>query len=242
MTNRIADTSQNKAARVAGLVYLLTIIPSLLLFVFVDSKITVEGNVAATINNMIANQLLSRIGPAYEIIMYTGVVILSLALYVTLKPVNKNLALLALLWRFGEAIIGGVVVLCLLVILLLINDKGYSTAFNAEQLQALAGLLLDVVWAARMILFVFISLGSIVFFYLFFKSNYIPRILAAWGIFTYMSMLIYAFVYFLLPNFAEMITIFALAPGSLFEIVIGFWLLFKGVNVEQWEKRALESA
>ena len=57
--------------------------------------------------------------------MFVSVVILSLALYVTLTPVNKNLALLALFWRLGEAILGGVAVLSSLIVLLLLNGKDY---------------------------------------------------------------------------------------------------------------------
>jgi hypothetical protein len=39
-----------------------------------------------------------------------------------------------------------------------------------------------------------------------------------------------------------MIAIVLYRPGALFEVIIGLWLLFKGVNFQQWEKRALESA
>ena len=103
MTNRIADPSQQKAARVAGLVYVLIIITNLLSLILVDSKIFVEGDTAATINNIMANELLFRIDAAYKIIMYASVVILSLALYSTLKPVSRDLALLGHSWRLGEA-------------------------------------------------------------------------------------------------------------------------------------------
>jgi uncharacterized membrane protein len=55
-------------------------------------------------------------------------------------------------------------------------------------------------------------------------------------------MLILAFVSILLPNLPETIKMAFYVPGGLFEIIFGLWLLIKGVNVEQWEKRALESA
>jgi putative Mn2+ efflux pump MntP len=73
------------------------------------------------------------------------------------------------------------------------------------------------------------------------RESDLPRILAAFGIFSFLLMLIVSFANILLPNYAAMVE-FAFAPAALFEIVIGLWLLIKGVNVEQWEKRALESA
>jgi len=189
-----------------------------------------------------ANELLIRITAAFELIMYAGVVILSLALYVVLKTVNKNLALLALLWRLAEVIMGCLSVLSSLVVSQLLNGENYSAVFETEQLQALVGLFLDVQSTAISLLIVFISLGTFVFCYLFLKSKYIPRILAVFGIFSFLLVLIKAFLVILFPNIPAMIQLVVHLPGLLFEVIIGLWLLIKGVNVEQWEKRALESA
>lgn len=227
-TVMITDPSQQKAAKVAGLAYLLIIITSILSMIFGPFKLTVPGNAAATFNNILGNELLFRIGAAYDLIMFASVVILSVALYVVLKPVSKNLALLALLWRLGEAILGCLSVLSSLIVLQLLNGENYSTVFETEQLQALVGLFLSVSSAALSIVFVFLSLGSIVFCYLFFKSKYIPRLLAALGIFSFSLMLIGAFANILTPNNAFMV--FSV-PAILFELAIGSWLLFKGIKV-----------
>jgi hypothetical protein len=239
LTTSAIDESQRQAAKVAGLAYVLIILLSMLKLIFVG-KLIVPGNDAATTNNIMANELLFRIGVANDTLMFVLVVVLSLALYVILKTVNKNLALLALLMRFGEGIIGGVVTLLGgLIPLLLLNGE---TEFETEQLQALIGLFLDVQTAGLNIVIIFMGLGGIVFCYLFLKSKYIPRVLAAWGILTYLTMLILSFVNILLPNLPEMIAVALYTPGALFEVIIGLWLLFKGVNVQQREKRALESA
>ena len=242
MTKLTADKSLQKAARVAGLAYLLIIVTSSLFMFFGPFKLIVEGNDAATFSNLMSNKLLFRIGTAYDLIMYVSVIILSLALYVVLKTVNKNLALLALLWRFAEAIVGCLAVFSSLVVSQLLNGENYSAVFEPEQLQALVGLFLDVQSATISLVVVFVSLGTIVFCYLFFKSKYIPRILAAFGIFSFLLVLIKAFVVILFPNIPSMIQIVFHLPGILFEVIIGLWLLVKGVNVEQWEERALDSA
>ena len=108
-TNKMAEiktgTSLQVYARVAGLAYIVIILLGIFSVNYIDTNIIVQGNDTATVNNISGNELRFRISVLSELVMYILVVLLSLALYVILKSVNKNLALLALLWRFGEAII-----------------------------------------------------------------------------------------------------------------------------------------
>ena len=232
MANRNAEFSPLVYARVAGLAYLLTMALGLFSVNFVYSNLIVSGNNAETVDNIMKNPLLFRLGIASEIMMFVLVVLLSLALYVILKTVNKNLALLALFWRLAEAIIGGgVTVLSGLVPLLLLNSQA---EFETEHLQALVGLFLGVRPAGLDVVLIFIGMGGTVFCYLFFTSRYVPRILAAWGILTYLTMLIISFASILIPNLPETMKMAFYAPGGLFEIIFGFWLLFKGVNLQHW--------
>jgi len=242
MTNHIAEELPLIYARVAGFMYLLIIIIGVLNGIFIDSGLIVSGNDAATANNILANDFLFRTGIASILILYVSVVVLSWALYVLLKTVNKNLALLAMLLRSGEAILGAATVLISFIALLLLNGEAYSTVFEAEQLQALAGLFLSVRTAALDIVLIFVGLGGTVFCYLFLKSKYVPGKLAAWGIFTYLSMLVLALINILLPNRPEMIEIVLFALGSFFEIIFGLWLLFKGVNLQHRDVLASGSA
>jgi hypothetical protein len=229
----IGYTSTLIYARVAGLAYVVVILLGIFSVSYIDTNILVPGNDAVTVDNIINNELRFRISIASEIIMYAFVVLLSHALYVILKTVNKNLALLALLWRIGEAIIGaGVAVLTGFIPLLLLNGKA---AFEHDQLQALVGLFLQVRSAGLDVVLIFIGMGGTVFCYLFFTSKYIPRILAVWGMLTYLSMLTLALVSILSPSLPESVKMIFYAPGGLFEIIIGIWLLIKGVNVEKKE-------
>jgi len=240
MTNRPSESSPLVYARVAGLAYLITIMLGIFSVNFVESNLIVSGNNAETVKNIMENGMLFRVGIASEIMMYVLVVLLSLSLYVILKTVNSNLALLALLWRLGEAIIGGgaTVISGLIPLLLLKGETGFETG----QLQALVGLFLDVRGAGLDVVLIFIGMGGTVFCYLFYKSRYIPRILAVWGILTYLTMLIISFVSILSPDLPETIKLAFYAPGGLFEITVGFWLLFKGVNVQQWNHHAAASS
>ena len=229
-TVSISDKSLLVYARVAGLAYVVVIMLGIFSVSYIDSNILVPGNDAATVDNIMNNELRFRISIASEIIMYALVVLLAHALYVILKTVNKNLALLAMLWRIGEAIIGaGVAVLTGFIPLLLLNGKA---ALEQDQLQALVGLFLQLRSAGLDVVLIFIGMGGTVFCYLFFTSKYVPRILAVWGMITYLSMLTLALISILSPNLPESVKMIFYAPGGLFEVIIGLWLLIKGVNVE----------
>jgi MFS family permease len=243
MTNYAADTSQRKAAKVAGFMFLFIVIGWILNWTLVDSKLTVAGNVTATVNNIMANELLFRIGITNELIFSIGGVVLALALYILLKPVNKNLALLALFLKLMEAIIAAVMVLVAFFALQMLNGTAYLTVFNPVQLQDIVGLFLTVRSTGSTISMVFLGLNLIIFLYLLFKSMYVPRILAGFGIFSYSLILVYSLANILVPQNATVLTMvntismIFFAPSVLFELMIGLWLIFKGINVRQMDTK-----
>jgi hypothetical protein len=241
---RIIDTSQHKAARVAGFMFLFSLIVPLLNWTFVLSKLVVAENVIATANNIMANEFQFRIGITIELIMSAGLIVLALALYIILKPVNRNLALLALFLKLAEATITAAIVLVSFIALQVLNGDAYVTVFTPEQLQVPVGLILNAHFATYSIPMVFLGLDMMVFSYLFFKSKYIPRILAGFGILSFALIFIHALMFILAPKYATMPInqVMFWAPSGLFEIIIGIWLLLKGVNVRQRDSRALESA
>ena len=233
MTASIVDTSQSKAVRVAGFMFLFSFIVPTLYWIFVLSKLIVAENVIATANNIMANELLFRIGITIELIMSVGLVVLALALYIILKPVNKNLALLALLLKLIEATIVVAIVLVSFIALQILNGEAYLTAFTPEQLQVPVGLILNSHTTIYSIPMVFLGLDMVVFSYLFFKSKYIPKILAGFGILSFALILIHALMYIIAPQYAMMpiSQIIFYAPSGLFEIIIGIWLLSKGIKI-----------
>ncbi|MGB3094040.1 MAG: DUF4386 domain-containing protein [Candidatus Zixiibacteriota bacterium] len=241
---RIIDTSQRKAARVAGFMFLFSLIIPTLNWTFVLSKFIVAENALATAKNIMANELLFRIGITVELFMSVGLVVLALALYIILKPVNKNLALLALFLKLAEAIIAAVIVLVSFIALQVLKGDAYLTVFTPEQLQVPVGLILNAHFAIYSIPMVFLGLDMMVFSYLFFKSKYIPRILAGFGILSFALIFIHALMFILAPKYATMpINQIAFwAPSGLFEIIIGIWLLSKGLKVQQGNNRYSESS
>jgi hypothetical protein len=227
--------SNSKAVKVAGFMFLFAFIVPTLNWAFVLSKFIVAEDVMATAKNIMANDLLFRVGITIELVMAVGLVVLATSLYIILKPVNKSLALLALSLKLVEAAIVVAIVLVSFIALQILNGQAYLTAFTAEQLQAPVGFLLNKHTAIYSIPMVFLGLDMMVFSYLLFKSEYIPRKLAGFGILSFALIFIHALMFILAPEYAAMPInqIIFYVPSGLFEIIIGIWLLSKGITVQQ---------
>jgi hypothetical protein len=238
MTNPITDMSPRKAARVAGLGYLIIIILGIFAELFVRSKLIVPGDAATTANNIAASEWLFRIGIASDLIMLTFDVVVALALYVLLKPVHKSLALLAAWFRLVHATIYGITLLALFFVLQLLSGADYVTVFGADQLHALVLLFLNAHGTGYRIGLVFFGVHCVFLGYLVFKSGYLPRILGVLLICASLGYLIDSFANFLLPNYANYEAIFLLivaVPAIIAELSLSLWLLLKGVNIQRMQ-------
>ena len=78
--------------------------------------------------------------------------------------------------------------------------------------------------------FVLLGLGSAVFAWLFYKSRYIPRLLAGWGVFASLLLSLYAFTVIVFPK-AAALQILPMLPMGIYEVGLGFWLLVKGAKL-----------
>jgi len=233
INNLKVDEDRNRIAKKAGLLYLLIIVSSILTLIFIDSQYSVSGEVVETINNIVANDLFFRINTAYNLLMYIGVIALSIYLYETLKVINKPLALMAFSFRLVEAIMGGIQVLCYLIVLLLLNENNFILAFDMDAKLSLVELFMGIFDQLIIIIFAFLGFGSLIFFYLFYKSKYIPRAISIWGMCSFFFVIVGSFISIFYSNNAYMILG---SQAILFEIFIGGWLLFKGINADKREQ------
>ena len=138
MTIRAIDESQTKSARVVGLAYLLAIVPAVFAEFYVSSQLMVNGNAAQTALNIMAHERLFRLGIASNLAVFVVDVVLITALYVVLKPVHRNLALLAAFWGLIETATLVVVTLSDLDVLAVLSGAHYLRVFETDRLQALA--------------------------------------------------------------------------------------------------------
>lgn len=85
---------------------------------------------------------------------------------------------------------------------------------------------------------IFFSIGSTLFFYLFFKSRYIPRVLSAFGVFASVAVTLMCFGSLIFPEHAAMLQ-YGWAPTAIAEVTTGFWLLLFAVTSDQQSTRAV---
>jgi hypothetical protein len=230
MTLHAIEPEQQTAAKVAGFLYLFLMVTAMFAQFYARGPLIVPGDVVQTAKNIATSQRLFRIGTVSDLITFAGDVILVLALYVVLKPINRNVALLAAFWRIAECAIFALITLNDFVILRLLSGADYLRAFDTKQLQALAYTFVGAHDAGYLIGMVFFGLGSTVFAYLWFKSRYIPRGLAALGIFASLLVAIVTLALMVFPTLAAVMIPAYFAPIAIFEVTLGFWLLIKGIQ------------
>ena len=228
------DTNK-KTARIAGLLYLLYIIFQ----VFADglgrSKIIVMGDATTTARNIMASAWQFRIGFLVDLVAAVVFLLTAWALYVLLKPVNKNLALLFLLMNLGGVAVSCLSDLFLIASQLLLSGTDYLKVFQADQLQSLAMLSL------YLYKYGFLGIAQIFFGawlfplgYLVFKSGYLPRILGVILMVHCVVWLMGVLQYFLFPGFVGMpfvgITYLSNPIGFISEFGLTLWLLIMGAK------------
>jgi hypothetical protein len=244
MTNRTAEPSLRKAARIAGLLYLTIIVAGIFAQFVVRSSLIVPGDATATADNIVASEGLFRLGIAGDLIMIMCDVALALVFYVLLKPVNRSLALLAAFFRLAQAAALGINLLNLFFVLQLLSGADYLAVLGADQSNALVLLFLDAHATGYRIALVFFGLSIFVLGYLLVRSGYFPRILGIGMIVAAFGYLIDSSANFLLPNYSDYEAVFSVvvfAPAIIAELSLCLWLLWKGVNVRQRDTHALTS-
>ena len=236
MTIRTAGPSPLTRARVAGILYLIANLFAPFTLLYLPSRLIVRGDAAVTASNIMASESLFRFGIVLNLFTFIGQIFLVLALYQLLNVVNKNMASLMVIFSLLAVPIAMLNELTQFAALLLLSGADYLKGFTIEQLQALAYLFLRLHSQGLNIAQIFWGLWLFPMGYLVFKSGFLPRILGILLMIACFGYVIQSFAAFLGYNVS---IIFFTGWG---ELLLLLWLLIKGVNVEQWEKRALESA
>src|SRR3954451_6775268 len=225
------DESQRKAATVVGAAYLFALAPAVFAEFYVRGHLVAFGDVAQTAQNIVAHERLFRLGIASNLTVFAADIVLIVALYLVLKPVSRSLALVAAAWGLIETATLVTVTLSDFEVLRILSGAGYLHAFEADRLHALAGLSLGAHGDAYNVGLVFAGLRSTAFCYLWYRSRFIPRALAGWGVFASFLMGVFAFSFIIFPELAKVVSVGIYGgPIFVFELTMGFWLLLKGLR------------
>lgn len=215
-------------ARSAGLIYLIVAITGGFAQI-VRTQMMVAGDAAATAANVLDAGWLFRLGFSSDLIAFSAEVVLAVVVFALFRPVSTPLALLAALFRMGQATVLAINMLMQFFVILLLNGDRSLGAFNTAQTNALAQLFLEAHSYGYFIGLVFFGLHNIVLGYLVVKSGYFPRILG------YLLMLVVSGGYlidsfgnFLVADYPGIISVIAVTPAALAELAFIGWLLVKG--------------
>ena len=216
-------------ARFAGLLYLLIAIFGGFAFFAGYEGLIVKGDVTATINNVLDNEFMFRVGILGDAFTFLGEIVLTILLYKLFKPVGKSLSQIAAFSRLAMATMIGMNVLNKLLVLQVLSGADYLSAFEPEQLNALAMLFLNAYGYVSLIWGLFFALHLVIIGYLIIISGYAPKILGALFVFASLGYTINSLGLFILPQYEAIYTIIVLATVPA-ELSFAFWLLIKGLK------------
>jgi len=228
------DESQRRAARLIGIAYPLTFVIITVAFFRFYAPFVVWNGFAETAGKLMPHEHAFRLYIAGALIYGVGVVVLLTALYVVLRPISRSLALFAASSRLVYALLWFVTQLNLFAALRIMSGVRYLQGFEPARLQALAALQLASGQDAYYLGLGFYGLGSAVFSYLWFKSRYVPRTLAVWGLLSSLFEGFCGFAYLVFPRFGTIVSVnYYELPIGLFELALSFWILARGLRPPQ---------
>lgn len=223
-------SSPRRLARIAGIFYLLVGIFGGFSEGYVDPKMYVAGNAAATAGNVLANSGLVRMGVVSHLLDATFFVFTALALYILLRDVHKGMARAMLVL---VALAAGIISLNAVFqfeAMRVAADSSFAAAFGAAGSNALVLLLLDTQHYGTLSAQVFFGLWLVPLGYLADKSGLFPKWLGVLLIVGGVCYLVDLLAAFLAPGFDQIIRAFILIPSAIAEISMVLYLLIVGVK------------
>jgi len=225
-----------KIARTAGFLYLLLAPLGFFGGTYIPS-ITVAGDTATTVNNIMAQTMLYRLSILSALITPIVTVFVALYLYKLFKSVDRNQAGLMVGFAMAALPIAMLNQLNHFAVLRLLNSTDFLKVFGVDQIYSQVMFFLDLGHYGASIAAIFWGLWLLPMGYLVIKSGFLPKIIGVLLIIAGLGYLLDSLALFLLPNLNLDISGFTFIG----EFLMLLWLLIKGVNVEKWKKHILET-
>jgi Domain of unknown function (DUF4386) len=232
-----SEFSPQLYARAGGTAYLILIVAGLVGEMFIRNKLIVSGDPTGTAQNILMHPLQWRISIASDLIMHICDAVVAMVYYVLLKPVNKNLALIALYLGLVQTAVLVANKMNLVMPLLLLGNSPYLKSLDLHTLQTLAYLSVAAHDYGFGIGLIFFGCECLIAGYLIFKSGYFPRILGIMIQIAGICYLVNSFALILSPALAHELFPIILLPSFIGELSMCLWLLFKGVKLDKWKER-----
>jgi hypothetical protein len=222
-------------ARLAGVFFLLTIVGGIIAQGLISERLINFGDAAATANNILASRGLFQVGFSIFLIEMACQLIAAALMYLLLKPVNRTLALLMLLFEFAGIVIKTFARVFYIAPLYVLDGGGAFSGVDAGQLQSISLVLLTINDTGAATALALFGFSTPIAGYLIFRSTYLPRWLGAIGMIAGVGWL--AYIYPPLGSSIFMFVALIALIGSAAQI---FWLIVFGVDEEKF--RTVETA
>ena len=220
----------DKAARIAGAVYLSMVLTAPFSLLYVPGKLIVRGNAPATAANILSHETMFRLSIIGDLIGQVIFICLAIALYRLLSNVNKTWAGMMVAFVLVSAAVGFLNVLNNIAAVILFRGADFLAVFDKPQRDASAILFLRLHSQGQFINEIFWGLWLFPFGLLVFRSGFLPRFIGVWlmiNCFGYVALSVIAIFF---PPFYS--AAFRWAQPVLFgELAIMLWLLIKGAKV-----------
>jgi hypothetical protein len=234
-------TFAKNPGRFAGLLYVLFSIPGFFAIIYVSNKLIVDGNAAATANNIAASETLFRLGIVGQLICQTGFIFVALALYDLLKGINRRQAALYVILAVVAIPIGFLNELNSIAALVLVRGADFLSIFEKPQREALAMLFLRLHEEGIGVVELCWGLGIVLLGLLVYRSRFLPRFLGVWLAVDGVAYVIMSLTSVLLPQYNDKVSI-VFQPALFGEVAFMLWLLIKGAKPLALDAAASSSA
>jgi hypothetical protein len=222
------DDITRKTAILTGVLFITATLAPLLSTAFVPNLFGPED--LANVWLLAANKNQVRIGALLEFTMAVAIIAIPIAVYPLLKRYNESMALGYATGRLVEGMMFIIGVICLLTLIPLSNEYVIAGVSGAAYYQALAALVLQVRSVQSIFAQFAFSLGSMMFYYILYKSRLIPRWLSGWSLIGAVLFLTSAIIAMFGFDSRSTLYLTLNAPGGLGEMVFAAWLIIKGFN------------
>ncbi len=220
--------SRDRTARAAGGLYLAYIAMTALANALRD-RVVVPGDEVATAANIAASPGVFRVSFVCDVLAGVLFLVTAWALYVLLKPVNADVALLFVLLNLAGVAIQCLNMLNFYAAAVALDAPDGAGALGGDRSAAVAMLFLELYRDGFMIAQFFFAAWLVPLGYLVLRSGFLPRLLGVVLLVESAAWMAYALQHFLAPD-ATGITYVSYALGFIGEVSLTLWLLIMGTR------------
>jgi hypothetical protein len=224
-------------ARTGGVLYLIIIVIGVLGEALIRNTLVVPGNAAETARRILESEFLWRAGIAGQLVLLFCALGLTLVWYRLLRPVNRNLTLLAVFFALMSLAVESVSALHLQAVLAPLSTAEFLAAADPAPFHQLAYLSVIAHTHTFAIALAFFGVECLIIGYLVRKSGFLPKIIGTLMQIAGACYLINTFAMILYPPLASNLFPTILVPAFIGESAFCLWLLIKGIESAGWERR-----